>query len=247
MIKQLSWKAILAWVTIYSIAMGFLECAVVVYLRTIYYPYGFDFPLSPIDKPVAIVEIGREAATLFMLLSIGIIAGRTRIQRFAYFIYSFAIWDIFYYVFLYVLIGWPQSLLTWDILFLIPVTWVSPVIAPVILSFTMILLALMIIFREAKGHIIKMGALAWLLLVVGSLILILAFIWDYSSFLLEKFPLQEILHSRTNEAIYEYGFRFIPGKFNWLLFIAGEVVILLGIFKGIIVRKKKPEEESLSV
>ncbi|MBK6833902.1 MAG: hypothetical protein IPG89_06345 [Bacteroidetes bacterium] len=65
-----------------------------------------------------------------MLVGAGIIAGKTRLTRFAYFIIAFAIWDIFYYVFLYVLLQWPESLFTWDILFLVPVPWTGPVIAP---------------------------------------------------------------------------------------------------------------------
>ena len=105
MTASLTWKKTLLWVAIFSTAMGYLECTVVVYLREIYYPGGFNFPLAPIDKPIAITEIGREAATLVMLLGIGFLAGKTAVQRFAYFIYSFAIWDIFYYVFLKVLTG----------------------------------------------------------------------------------------------------------------------------------------------
>ena len=107
-------------VTILSIAMGFLECAVVIYMREILYPGGFEFPLAAIEGDLALTEILREAATMVMLLAIGLMAGRNRSERFAWFLYSFAVWDIFYYVFLKILIGWPSSLLTWDILFLIP-------------------------------------------------------------------------------------------------------------------------------
>ena len=61
-----------------------------------------------------------------MLLAVAYIAGGNGPQRFGYFLLSFGIWDVFYYVFLKVLIGWPESLLTWDVLFLIPLTWVGP-------------------------------------------------------------------------------------------------------------------------
>ncbi|MBL7138880.1 MAG: hypothetical protein ISS17_08905, partial [Bacteroidales bacterium] len=128
-------------ITLFAIAMGFLESAVVVYLRAIYYPEGFAFPLKIIEGPVATTEILREAATLIMLITVAILAARRWIIRFAWFIYIFAIWDIFYYIFLWLLLGWPESLLTWDILFLIPTTWVGPVLAPVINSLTMIALA----------------------------------------------------------------------------------------------------------
>src|SRR3954464_1183341 len=132
----------LVWVTIYSIAMGFLETAVVIYLRKLYYPHGFSFPLAPVHNDIAVVELWRELATLFMLISIGILTGRNKAEKFAYFLYSFAVWDICYYVFLWVFINWPGSLMTWDILFLLPVPWVGPVITPCIIAVTMIFFAL---------------------------------------------------------------------------------------------------------
>ena len=82
---------ILIWVTIFAISMGIFEGAVVVYLRALYYPSGFDFPLIPFDIKIAITELLREFASLVMLLSVGIIAGKNFSQRFAWFIYSFAV------------------------------------------------------------------------------------------------------------------------------------------------------------
>src|SRR5215204_495359 len=130
----------LIWVTIFSIAMGFMETAIVVYLRKIYYPGGFQFPLVPMEADLVLVEILREAATIIMLVGIGILIGKNTSQKFAYFIYCFAIWDLCYYIFLKLLLDWPESLLTPDILFLIPVPWVGPVIGPCIISMTMIVL-----------------------------------------------------------------------------------------------------------
>src|SRR5690349_1048470 len=135
----------LLWLTLFSIAMGFLESAVVIYLRALYYPHGFEFPLVLMPNTMAGVELLREAATIVMLVSIGIIAGRNTAQRFSFFIYSFAVWDIFYYIFLKVFVDWPPSFFTWDILFIIPVPWVGPVLAPCIISLTMIVLTLFVI------------------------------------------------------------------------------------------------------
>ncbi len=101
-------RKLLIIVTAFAIAMGFLESAVVVYMREILYPGGFEFPLSPIPVRLAVAELLREVATLVMLVSIGILAGRRFSTGFAWFIYTFAIWDIFYYVFLWLLLGWPQ-------------------------------------------------------------------------------------------------------------------------------------------
>ena len=85
-------------VTIFAIAMGFLEAVVVVYLRKLYYPNGFNFPLKGfIDPSIISIEWVREFATIVMLITIAMLAGKKLYERFAYFIYVFAIWDIFYY------------------------------------------------------------------------------------------------------------------------------------------------------
>jgi len=215
-------------ITIFSIPMGFMESAVVVYLREILYPGGFDFPLAPIELHLAITEIIREAATLIMLLAIGILAGRTAPEKFAWFLFSFAIWDIFYYIFLKLLVGWPESLLTWDILFLIPVTWVGPVISPLIVALTMILLAIILIYFSYKTGGIRIKWLEWVMLVSGSLILILAWTWDYSGYILEHYNFSEIW-TIPKDDLYRVAIQYIPRKFNWGLFWLGEGIILSGI------------------
>lgn len=141
-------KSTMLWLTLFGIAMGFLETSVVIYLRKIYYPDGFRFPLVEIGNDILLVEILREFATMIMLLSIGLLIGKTKLQRFAFFIFSFAVWDIFYYIFLKILIDWPESFLTPDILFLIPVPWVGPVVTPIILSISMIVLSFIILRHE---------------------------------------------------------------------------------------------------
>lgn len=84
------------WVSLFSIAMGLFECIVVIYLRKIYYPEGFSFPLKIMESDIITVELLREAATLIMLLAVGAISGKTSVEKLGLFIYSFAIWDIFY-------------------------------------------------------------------------------------------------------------------------------------------------------
>ncbi len=141
---KLEYRTLLA-VIIISIAMAALESAVVVYLRALFYPDGFTVALKLIDQRILLIEIAREGATLVMLIGIGGLAGINFKDRFAYFLLSFAVWDIFYYVWLKAFIDWPSSVLEWDILFLIPFTWLGPVLAPVICSVTMILLAIVIL------------------------------------------------------------------------------------------------------
>jgi hypothetical protein len=119
-------------VVIYATAMALVESAVVTYLRVFldrvdpYQPNPF-----PVQAWLIHTEVVREAATLIMLCAVGWLAGRTRRNRLGYFLIAFGVWDIFYYVFLVPMSGWPRSLLDWDILFLIPLPWWGPVLAPV--------------------------------------------------------------------------------------------------------------------
>jgi hypothetical protein len=126
-------------VVTFAAAMAWVESAVVFYLRTMinrvepYQPH----PL-PLIGGLGPAELVREAATLIMLLMVGILAGRTWRSRFGYFAIAFGVWDIFYYIFLKVLCGWPHSILDWDILFLLPLPWWGPVLAPVSIALLMI-------------------------------------------------------------------------------------------------------------
>jgi len=211
--------------------MGFLEAAVVVYMREILYPGGFNFPLSPIPVNLALTELLREVATLVMLVTIGIIAARKFSSGFAWFIYTFAIWDIFYYVFLKLLLGWPESLLTWDVLFLIPTTWTGPVITPVLVSLTMILLAMVILYHDHLGKDTRIHRREWWGLTAGSLVLIFGFILDYSQHMLTHFSIVEMFQVKNPEVL-EVATRYIPHRFPWWIFGIGEIVILttIGIY-----------------
>jgi hypothetical protein len=130
------------WLTValFAVAMAWVEAAVVFYLRMMidrtepYQPTPF-----PIIGGIAPVELVREAATLIMLLTTGILGGQTWRSRLGYAAVAFGVWDIFYYVFLKIICGWPHSLLDWDILFLLPLPWWGPVLAPVSISLLMIL------------------------------------------------------------------------------------------------------------
>jgi hypothetical protein len=220
---------LLLTITAFAIAMGFLESAVVVYLRALLYPAGFDFPLSLMPVRLGVTEVLREVATLVMLIAIGMIAARRFSTGFAWFIYSFAIWDIFYYVFLWLLLGWPQSLMTWDILFLIPTTWTGPVLSPVLVSLTMILLALVILVGNERGLVTRIPGKIWAGVILGSLILIFGFICDYSQHMLTHFTLVQMFQVKNPEVL-EVATRYIPDRFPWWIFGIGEGVILFSIW-----------------
>ncbi len=230
---------ILIYLTVFSVAMGYLESAVVIYLRKIFYPEGFVFPLKAIDQHTAMVEIIREAATVIMLAVAGFLAGRTRTERFGFFLFCFGIWDIFFYVFLKLFIGWPESLLTWDILFLIPVTWVGPVIAPVINSLTMIALAVFISYFTDKNIPTRIKKPEWVLLILGSLVVIISYTFDYLSFMFKRFNLSDFFDPSVQSEILENATGYIPQAFPWWIFIVGEIFLIGAICTFVIKNKKR--------
>jgi hypothetical protein len=217
------------WLTAFSIAMGFLEAAVVVYLRKMYYPDGFRFPLTAIEPSIGLIEFLREAATIIMLLAIGILTGKNTSQKFGIFIFSFAIWDIFYYVFLKVLVGWPESMFTWDILFIIPVPWVGPVLAPCLVSLSMIALAFSVIYFQERGVDVHLKAKEWILLIAGSLVVILSFVQDY----LRYYSTHKGVSLPGKDALFNEISTYVPVSFNWWVFVAGEALIIAGIISFI--------------
>jgi hypothetical protein len=170
--------ATLAWVAIFAVAFAFVEASVVIYLRALYYPEGFAFPLKLIPAGYLRVEIAREAATLIMLGTIGIIAGRKSWERFGFFLFAFGIWDIAFYAWLLGTIGWPASLFDWDILFLIPRPWIGPVIAPLAISALMVIFGAMVVLRSAGERRFQPGVLSWALGALGTSFILLSFMID---------------------------------------------------------------------
>jgi hypothetical protein len=167
-------------IVVFGIAFAYIEAAVVVYLRTIFHPDGFTFPLinfgtNPAWRHLLLTEIGREATTMVIILTGSWLVGRSRQQRFAYFLTIFAVWDIFYYIWLKVLIGWPSSIMDWDILFLIPTIWASPVLAPLLVSLTMLIFAVIILYRYSRAKPLKTALIDWFGFSLAALIVAMSF------------------------------------------------------------------------
>jgi hypothetical protein len=181
--------------------MAYLESAVVVYLREIYYPNGFSFPLQEITPFIYFTEIGREIATIIMLFSVSYFMSKNKREWFAFFSFNFAVWDIWYYIWLKILLDWPESLLTWDILFLIPVPWVAPVLATVIVSLALIAAALIILQYEAKNKPLIFSAMDWWMEGFAGLIIIASFLFQI-----------EVINQND-----------VPSEFHWWLFGLGLV------------------------
>ena len=215
--------------SIFSIAMGLLEAAVVIYLRKLYYTQGFEFPLNTIDDSViSITELLREVATLVMLAGVAYLFGRNYISRMGAFLISFGLWDVFYYVFLKLLIGWPESLLTWDVLFLIPVPWVGPVLAPIIISLTMIFLGWILIKNSDGKEIIRFQTIDWLVFIGSSTIILTSFIIDSTAFMLGIDTLSGIFQMNFDQ-LFALLKDYVPRSFQWWIFLLGELGLLVGI------------------
>jgi hypothetical protein len=142
---------------VFGVAFGFVEAAVVYYLRAlihfhqnyaiahyrVYLNLGFITFVSPahallLNHRIGDVEVARESATIVMLACIAFVAAPRWRQRLGAFLVCFACWDLAYYLFLRIIDDWPRSLFTRDVFFLIPVTWIGPVITPIILSFVIL-------------------------------------------------------------------------------------------------------------
>lgn len=200
------------FVVLFGIAMGFLEASVVVYLRLLYYPQGFGFPLIRLPLWVGVVELAREAATLIMLWSVAMLTGRTGWERFAWFSILFGIWDIVYYIVLWIALKWPASLLTWDILFLIPLIWVGPVLAPVLISLALIGAGYVILHHETRRTRILLTGPDWI------------FLWLALGLCLYSFM-------ANHAQVYAGG---LPERFPWVSFLVG---LLIGL--GVLVKAFK--------
>ena len=213
------------WVCIFSIAMAALESAVVVYLRALFYPDGFTVAFRLIDERILRVELLRELATLVMLIALGYIAGKTFAHRLAYFLLAFAIWDIFYYAWLKVLIDWPATFSDWDILFLIPFTWLGPVWAPLVCSLTMIVQAFVLLTSRRP-----VGKIIWTFLISGSVLILFTFMVDYGTMIVENGFAQDFPNLLQNPEFLSLASQLSPQPFSWIIFCMGEAILAAGIY-----------------
>ena len=168
-------------VIVYAAAMAYVESAAVVYLQraqSISPEHLFPLQSPQVLGNLAGIEVGREAATLFMLATVGVLAGRHWLDRLAWSAVAFGIWDIGYYFWLWVFIGWPHSLATWDVLFLIPVPWAGPVAAPVAVSLALIGFGLAAAWQVGRGRALRVSWPGVVLSLAGGFLVILSFTLD---------------------------------------------------------------------
>lgn len=217
--------------SVFGLTMGLMEAIIVVYLRALAYPDGFHFPLAAVPDRILFAEIVREACTMVMLMSLAWIASRDRIERLAFFLFSFGVWDIVYYIGLKLFLGWPDSLLAWDVLYLIPLAWLSPVLAPVLCSVLMIGLAFLGTGLRTRRGLSRLSWKEWALLLSGAFLIFWTFIEDYAG-------LVQSHGAPGTPAFRAAAVRFAPRDYNWVLFVLGAVLICASAVL-LIVRKEK--------
>jgi hypothetical protein len=163
---------------VFGIALGYFEAAVVVYLKRLETLGQIVVGDNPLASPIILVEVGREVASIVLLAAWAWMAGRTRGERLGHFALAFGLWDIFYYVFLRLTIGWPQGLMDWDILFLIPAPWYGPVLTPVLIAVLLIAGGWGVVVGERSGVRLRIGRSAALLITGGCALVLAAFLWN---------------------------------------------------------------------
>lgn len=190
---------------LYAVAMAYLEAAVVVYLRAaLGVGTGDVFPVdfSATGNHLGLIELGRELATLAMIGAVGWVAGRSPLERLAWAGVVFGIWDIGYYAWLWAFSGWPPSVGTWDLLFLLPVPWAGPVWAPMAVSAGLVGFGLLFAGRLRIGPGVRLGRGALGTLLLGGAIVVVSFV--------------------LNAGVVLTG--GIPSDFPWPVFAAGMVI-----------------------
>jgi hypothetical protein len=167
-----------------------------------------------------------------MLLSFGWVAGQNLQSRLGFVLIAFGVWDIFYYLWLKVFIGWPKTLLDPDLLFLFPLPWWGPVIAPILISLLMIIGGTTAVFRNDQGHVIRFRILEAITLLIGILAMLFAFMQDALSIL----PASAGLISQLK-----------PSQFNWMVFLVGLLLSGFVVWRIMRTTSYMPDKNSKSI
>jgi hypothetical protein len=207
-------------VVAFAAGMAWVEAACVFYLRVMVdrvVPYQPN-PL-PIDGLLGQVELVREGATLLMLATIGMLAGRTLRARLGYAALAFGFWDILYYVFLRIVSGWPTSLFDWDILFLLPLPWWGPVLAPVCIAFLMIAWGTLVTQWPHRIPATPFTRAAWAVSWTGIVLALAVFMAD---------------SIRAVPGGVDAVRRVLPTTFNWPVFVAALLLMATPLTESLI-------------
>ncbi len=205
----------LVWLTLFALCMAQVEASVVVHLRSLYYPGNplEIFPLNLLTQRDFAIELARELATVVMILSVALLTARGFTRVFAVFVYVFGLWDLFYYLWLKIMIGWPVSWFEWDVLYLIPWPWLGPWLTPVLIALLFVVWGGWILTSSNEVRFTRSTSV---LFVVGVLLALMAFLLPGLPLLLEG----------------EAAFRgYQPDDFRWSLFIPGYMLMVTGLWR----------------
>lgn len=202
------------WLTVYAICMANVEASLVVHLRTIYYPGNpvEIFPLSLLSHRDLFIELFRELATILMIFSVAVLSVREKHRQLGAFLFVFGLWDLFYYLWLKIIIGWPVRWLEWDVLFLIPWPWLAPWITAALIAVIMVAGGFRMLMLDAKS---EMSGPGLVLLIAGILISLI-------SLLLPAWPLLV-----NGEAAFR---GYMPKGFPWILYVTGYLLMAVGLW-----------------
>ena len=190
-------------VVLFAMAMAWVEAACVYYLRVLVDRVDpFQANPLPMVGVLGQVELVREAATLVMLVTIGLLAGHTKMARLGHAAVAFGVWDIFYYVFLRLIGGWPRSVFDWDILFLIPLPWWGPVLAPVLIAALMVVGGMLATRPPLTQPVTPLSRASWWLYGLGIALALYVFMEDSLRALLRGLDVRQV----------------VPTVFNWPVF-----------------------------
>ena len=212
-------------VALFALAFACAEAAVVVYLRRLVGVVEPSLDPGTFDPFIAAIEVGREAATLAMLAAVGWACGRNTQTRLAFFGVAFGLWDILYYGWLKVFLGWPASILTPDILFLIPLPWWGPVLTPVLIALLFVTAGTTAIALDDRGSDVRPGAVDWLLAASGIVAVLYAFMADAIAVLPAS--------AETLSGVRPTGFR-------WGIYAVGFVLMSMGVVRPLIAAARPP-------
>jgi len=214
---------IVIWLTLFAFAMAYVEAALVVHLRQLYYadnPLSI-FPLRLLSHTDLAIELVREAATILMLVAVAFLTERDIGRRFAAFVYAFGIWDLAYYGCLKLLIDWPQTWLEWDVLFLLPWPWFGPWLTPAVIALLFASWGAWILLSTCQPRFTRLSAT---LFVAGAVLGLSAFLLPAAGLLLQG----------------EIAFQgYQPEAFAWSLFVPGVLAMTAGLIYAS--RNKKKE------
>ena len=217
MIRHTGKTYALLWLGLFAIAMAYVEAVLVVHLRHLYYPENPQtiFPLRLLSHHDLAIELARELATMVMIVTVALLAVHDNARRFAAFVFLFGVWDLFYYLWLKLLIHWPQSWLEWDVLFLIPWIWLGPWITAAIIA---------VLFTLWGGYVLvslqepRFTRFSGSLFIGGAIAGVAAFLWPAA-----------LLLPGGEQAFDGYQ----PGNFPWLLYIPGFAAMAVALVLSI--------------